>query len=217
MPVRSLLAVAAVALAVPAAAGTVTGRVDLVDKPGRRGDLTEVIVYLDDVKAKPRPATATMVMKGKAFNPHVVAVPVGGTVEFPNEDPIFHNAFSVSGENRFDLALYKRPRSGSQTFQHPGVVKVYCNIHPQMSAVVVVRDNAFFTKAASDGTFSVDNVPAGRHTVKAWHERGGEAAVEVTVPEKGAVTAALRLDATTWKREAHKNKFGKDYSSDEKY
>lgn len=214
---RSLLAVAAVALAVPAAAGTVSGRVDLVDKPGRRADLTEVIVYLDDVKAKPRPATATMVMKGKAFSPHVVAVPVGGTVEFPNEDPIFHNAFSVSGENRFDLALYKRPKSGSQTFQHPGVVKVYCNIHPQMSAVVVVRDNAFFAKAAPDGTFSMDNVPAGRHTVKAWHERGGEAAAEVTVPEKGAVTTALRLDATTWKRAQHKNKFGRDYSSDEKY
>ena len=64
---------------------------------------------------------------------------MGGTVEFPNEDPIFHNAFSVSGQNRFDLALYKRPKTGSQTFQHPGVVKVYCNIHPQMSAVVVVR------------------------------------------------------------------------------
>jgi plastocyanin len=214
--VRCLLALAALAIAVPAAAGTVTGRVDLVDKPGRRADLTEVVVYLDDVKMKPRPATATMVMKGKAFSPHLVAVPVGGTVQFPNEDPIFHNAFSVSGENRFDLALYKRPRSGAQTFQHPGVVKVYCNIHPQMSAVVVVRDNPF-AQVESDGTFSMENVPAGRHTVKAWHERAGEAAAEVTVPEKGTVTAALRLDATTYKREAHKNKFGKDYSSDEKY
>ncbi len=215
---RFVLAVAALATAVPAAAGSITGRIDLVDKPGRRGsDLSDVVVYLDDVKVKPRPATATVVMKGKAFSPHVVAIPVGGTVEFPNEDPIFHNAFSVSGDNRFDLALYKRPKTGTQTFQHPGVVKVYCNIHPQMSAVVVVRDNPYFTKAAPDGTFSVDNVPAGRHTVKAWHERAGEAAVEVTVPEKGAVTAALRLDATTYKREQHKNKFGRDYSSDEKY
>jgi plastocyanin len=211
--VRGLLAVFAVAIAVPAAAGTVTGRVDLVDKPGRRADLTEVVVYLDDVKVKPRPATATMVMKGKAFSPHVVAIPVGGTVEFPNEDPIFHNAFSVSGENRFDLALYKRPKSGAQTFQHPGVVKVYCNIHPQMSAVVVVRDNPFFTRVSPDGTFAVDNVPAGRHTVKAWHERAGEAEAEVTVPEKGAVTTALKLDATTYKKEQHKNKFGKDYST----
>ena len=214
---RCVFAVAAVAIAVPAFAGTVTGRVGLVDKPGRRADLSEVVVYLDDLKVKPRPATATMVMKGKAFSPHVVAIPVGGTVEFPNEDPIFHNAFSVSGDNRFDLALYKRPKSGAQTFLHPGVVKVYCNIHPQMSAVVVVRDNAYFTKVAPDGTFSVENVPGGKHMVKAWHERAGEAAVEVTVPDKGSVATALRLDATTYKREQHKNKFGKDYSSDEKY
>jgi plastocyanin len=215
--VRSLFALVAVALAVPAAAGTITGRVELVDKPGRRGDISEVVVYIDDVKVKPRPATASVVMKGKAFSPHVVAVPVGGTVEFPNEDPIFHNAFSVSGPNKFDLALYKRPKTGAQTFLHPGVVKVYCNIHPQMSAVVVVVDSPYFTKVGSDGTFTVENVPAGKHVLKAWHERAGDAAVEVTVPERGAATAALRLDATTWKRVQHKNKFGKDYSGDEKY
>ena len=215
---RSFLALAVLAVTVPASAGTITGRIDLVDKPGRKGsDLSDVVVYLDDVKVKPKPATASVVMKGKMFIPHVVAVPVGGTVEFPNEDPIFHNAFSVSGDNRFDLALYKRPKSGATTFQHAGVVKVYCNIHPQMSAVVVVRDNPYFAKVATDGTFEMENVPAGRHTLKAWHERAGDAAVEVNVPDKGAVTAALRLDATTYKREQHKNKFGKDYSSDEKY
>jgi plastocyanin len=217
--VRCWLAVAAVALAVPAAAGTITGKVDLVDRPGRRTtDLTDVVVFLDGVKVKARPDKASVVMKGKTFIPHVVAVPVGGTVEFPNEDPIFHNAFSVSGENRFDLALYKRPKTGVQTFQHPGVVKVYCNIHPQMSAVVVVVDNPFFTKVQPDGTFTVENVPAGRHRLKAWHERAGEATVEVTVSDKGAAAApALRLDATAWKRQQHKNKFGKDYSGDEKY
>ena len=216
---RCLLAVAAVALAVPAAAGTITGKVDLVDRPGRRTtDLTDVVVFLDGVRVKARPEKASVVMKGKTFIPHVVAVPVGGTVEFPNEDPIFHNAFSVSGENRFDLALYKRPKTGAQTFQHPGVVKVYCNIHPQMSAVVVVVDNPFFTKVQPDGTFTVENVPAGKHRLKAWHERAGDATVEVTVPDKGVAAAGpLRLDATTYKRQQHKNKFGKDYSSDEKY
>ena len=218
---RCLAAVVVLCVAVPAAAGTITGRVDLVDRGGRQAtDLSTVVVYVDDLKAKTKPgtpmATATVVMKGKMFTPHVVAVPVGGTVEFPNEDPIFHNAFSVSGDNRFDLSLYKRPKTGSQTFQHPGVVKVYCNIHPQMSAVVVVRDNPF-VKVSPEGIFTLENVPAGRHTVKAWHERAGEAAAEVTVPEKGAVTTALRLDATTYKREAHKNKFGKDYSSGEQY
>jgi plastocyanin len=201
-----------------AGAGTITGKVDLVDKGGRKAtDLSDVVVYVDGARVKPRPATATVVMKGKAFAPRVVVIPVGGTVQFPNEDPIFHNAFSVSGENRFDLQLYKRPKVGAFTFQHPGVVRVYCNIHPQMSAVVVVRDNPFFTKAAADGTFAIENVPAGKHTVKAWHERGGETAVEVAVTDAAPVQARLALDGSAYKAVPHKNKFGKDYSSDEKY
>lgn len=213
------LPVLAALLAAPAAlAGTVAGRVELIEKGGRKAsNLSDVIVYVDGVKAKPRPDKATMVMKGKAFAPRVVAIPVGGTVEFPNEDPIFHNVFSVSGENRFDLALYKRPRMGSWTFQHPGVARVYCNIHPQMSAVVVVRDSPYFVKAGADGTFTIENVPAGRHVLKAWHERAGEVATEVTVPAQGAVQAQLALDASSFKRVQHKNKFGKDYGSGDKY
>ena len=202
-----------------ARAGTITGKVELVEKGGRKAtDLSDVVVYVEGARVKPRPATATMVMKGKAFSPRVVVVPVGGTVDFPNEDPIFHNAFSVSGENRFDLQLYKRPKVGSFTFQHPGIVKVYCNIHPQMSAVVVVRDNPLFTRAAADGGFTIENVPPGRYTVKAWNERAGEAAAEVTVAESGEAQARFALDASSYKAVSHKNKFGKDYqSTDEKY
>ena len=215
---RCPFAVAALLVAVPASAGTVTGKVDVLDRGGRpASDLTNVVVYVAGPKARPKAATEKMTMKGKAFIPHVVAVPVGGTVEFPNDDPIFHNVFSVSGENRFDLALYKRPKTGQQTFQHPGVVKVYCNIHPQMSAVVVVRDNPYFAKVNADGTFTIENVPAGRQVVKAWHERAGEAAAEVTVPATGSVSASLSLDASTYKRVQHKNKFGKDYSGEERY
>src|SRR6185503_5717855 len=114
-------------------------------------------------------------MKGKEFQPRITVVGVGTTVEFPNEDPIFHNAFSVSGENRFDLDLYKRPKTGAFTFQKPGVVRVYCNIHPQMSAVVLVRDNPFFTRAAADGSFAIEGVPAGRYTLTAWHDKAGTA------------------------------------------
>jgi plastocyanin len=202
----------------PAGAATVTGKVDLVDKGGRRAtDLSDVVIYVDSARLKPRPTSTTVTMKGKAFSPRVVVVPVGGTVVFPNEDPIFHNAFSVSGENRFDLELYKRPKVGSFTFQHPGVVKVYCNIHPQMSAVIVVRDNPLFTKASADGSFTLENVPAGRQMLKAWHERGGEAAVEVTVTEAAPAPVHLSLDGSTYKAVPHKNKYGKDYSSEEKY
>jgi len=214
----ALLALVTLALPALAPAGNVRGRVELIDKGGRRAtDLSDVVVFVDGAKTRPRPTRVTMTMKGKTFVPRVVVVAVGGAVDFPNEDPIFHNVFSVSGENRFDLDLYKRPKSGSWTFQRPGVVRVYCNIHPQMSAVVVVRDNPYFAKAAPDGTFSIPDVPPGRYTLKAWNERAAEAGREIVVSAQGDVEAALTLDASSFKRVAHKNKFGKDYAGDEKY
>lgn len=212
----------ALVLTVPsfATAGEVVGQVELLEKGGRKSpDASDAVVYIEGVKAKPGAAPkASILMRAKAFTPHVVAVPLGGTVEFPNDDPIFHNAFSVSGENRFDLDLYKRPKVGAWTFKHPGVVRVYCNIHPQMSAVVLVLDSISFAKAGKDGAFVLEGVPPGRHTVKAWHERAPvEAAMEVSVPADGRAAAHLVLDGSGFKRVAHKNKFGKDYESGEKY
>jgi plastocyanin len=204
-------------LSASAGAGTIAGRIDLKEKGGKPGDPTDVVLYLEGVKVKAAPVTATVIMKGKQFLPRVTVVPVGSTVTFPNEDPIFHNAFSVSGDNRFDLDLYKRPKAGSFTFKHPGLVRVYCNIHPQMSAVVLVVDGGYHTRAAADGTFSIADVPAGQYSLRAWHERGGEAALDVTVPKTGDVAANLALDASSYKRVRHKNKHGKDYSTSETY
>ena len=174
---RGALLVTALCVSAPAYAGTVTGQIELLEKGGKTAaDISDVVVFVDGVKgAKLRPAPATVTMKGKNFTPRVLVIPVGTTVDFPNDDPIFHNVFSVSGANRFDLDLYKKPKSKSWTFQNPGVARVYCNIHPQMSAIVIVTDGPF-TKAAKDGTFTLDDVPAGRYTVKTWHERGGRRA-----------------------------------------
>jgi plastocyanin len=215
---RFALGLCAMGLGVPALAGTIAGRVELLDKGGRRAsDLSDVVVYVEGVPGKPtapKTVAASIVMKGKRFDPHLAVVQVGGTVEFPNEDPIFHNAFSVSGENRFDLDLYKRPKSGVFTFQHPGIVKVYCNIHPQMSAVIVVRDNPYFTKAEQDGSFAIQGVPAGRYKLTAWQERVPvPVSAEVTVPAEGRVVGELKLDASSYKRETHLNKFGKPYAA----
>jgi plastocyanin len=204
--------------AVAAGAGTVRGRVVLVDKDGKPAkDVAEAVVWVEGPKVRPRPASARIVMKNKAFVPRIVVVPVGGSVEFPNDDPVFHNVFSVSGENRFDLDLYKRPKSGVAKFERAGLVRVYCNIHPQMSAFVLVRDNPFWTRPAADGTFTIEDVPAGDWVVKAWQERSGEGQQAIAVPADGAAEATVSLDASKWKRAPHKNKFGRDYETGEKY
>jgi len=144
-------------------------------------------------------------------------VGVGASVEFPNQDAIFHNVFSVSGDNRFDLQLYKKPKTASKVFEHPGVVRIYCNIHPQMSGFVLVRDNPYWAKVAQDGSYTIPDVPAGTWVLKAWHERAGESAQTVQVKDGGAVETSFTLDASKFKRAPHKNKFGKDYEAGEKY
>ena len=212
------LVVLSLAVTAPASAGTVRGRVEVIEKGGKRAsDLADAVVWIEGPKVKPRPSSATITMKGKSFVPRVAVVPVGGSVEFPNQDPVFHNVFSVSGENRFDLDLYKKPKSGAWVFRRPGLVRVYCNIHPQMSAYVLVRDNSFWARPSADGGFEIPDVPAGAWVLKAWHERAGEASRAVNVPEGGALDVALTLDGSKWKRAPHKNKFGKDYQAGEKY
>ena len=202
----------AAGVAQPLAAGTLGGQVEMLERKGRKAeDLSEVVVWVEGPRVAVEPTTATMTMKGKRFDPRLVVVPVGGEVAFPNMDPILHNAFSVSGENRFDLDLYKKPKSRAHTFEHPGIVRVFCNIHPQMSAYVVVRDNPFWAQAGTDGRFTIAEVPAGTWTVHAWHARAEEVTRTVTVTEDGSVSLALTLDASSYKRVPHRNKHGKKY------
>ena len=204
--------------ATPILAGTLQGKVAVLEKDGKRAqDADAAVVWVEGPKVRTRPTGATVTMKSKAFVPRVTVVSVGGRVEFPNQDSIFHNVFSVSGENRFDLELYKKPKSGFKVFEQPGVVRIYCNIHPQMSGFVLVRDNPFWAKVGADGSYTVPDVPAGSWVVKAWHERSGESAQTVEVGEAGVVEASFTLDASKFKRAPHKNKFGKDYAVGEKY
>jgi len=214
-PRRLRVALGVMALGSLAPAGDIVGRVELTEKGGKKAtDLSDVVVYVESSKAKPKPAKEVLTMKGKAFAPHVLAIGAGTTVDFPNEDPILHNVFSVSQEG-FDLGLYKRPKSAARTFDKPGVYTLYCNIHPQMSATVVVRDNPYFAVAAKDGSFRIAGVPAGEYRLVAYHERAGEGLpVAVKVPAAGETAANLSLDASSFKRVAHKNKFGKHYGKE---
>jgi plastocyanin len=216
--VRLTVLSVSLALVFPAAtlAGTVRGQVTLLEKGGKASDSTQVVVWVEGPRVAPEnPPVSSIRMKGKEFIPHVVVVPLGGKVEFPNQDPILHNAFSMTAENRFDLDLYKRPVSRTWTPRAPGVVRVYCNIHPQMSAIVVVRDNPYWTFAAADGRFTIPDVPDGQWLVKAWQDRAGEVSARVTVAGASAASVDLTLDASRYKRGRHKNKYGKDY--DDKY
>jgi hypothetical protein len=120
--------------------------------------------------------------------------------------------FSLSDEQPFDLGLYGRGQAKSTRFTRAGVIRVYCNVHATMAAFVVVRDNAYFTQPAADGTFSIAAVPAGKYVLHAWHERTPELTREVEVGPQGAPNLDLQLDARGYKFVEHLNKFGQPYS-----
>jgi hypothetical protein len=140
-------------------------------------------------------------------------VPVGSTVVFPNHDPFNHNVFSLSDPSAFDLGLYGRGESGSHRFRQPGLVRVYCNIHPRMSGFIVVRDNAYFTQPGADGTYTIDDVAPGTYTLHVWHERAPEVTRAITVPAGGLAGQDVALDASAFQWVAHKNKYGQEYGS----
>lgn len=210
---------AARAPAVPVAAQRgplVSGKVvvlDKGDKPAR--DAGQAVVWLEAAAPGPvTPVTAHIVTSDKEFKPRVVVVPVGSTVDFPNSDPFDHNVFSLSEEGPFDLGLYGRGTARSAQFKRPGIIRVYCNVHAQMSAFVVVRDGPWFTQPAGDGTFSLGPVPPGRYTVHAWHERAAAFAPEsLVVTASGVSGLDLTLDARGYKFVQHLNKFGQPYAT----
>lgn len=204
-------------------AGSIAGRVTLVRKGTAASDASNAVVWIEGLKAAAaRSGRAQMKSQGKKFVPRVVAVEKSAEVDFPNVDSIFHNVFSVSPANRFDLGLYRSGGSKQRRFEEPGLVRVYCNIHPQMVGFVMVVDSAFAAVTGSDGSFRFEGVPPGNWSVKMWHEEGGETSAPVTVRPRAEATVALKLDATEFRREPHKNKYGKEYppqagSDDERY
>ena len=206
----------------PPGGGTVSGRVVLVRSGAEVPDASNAVVWLEGAHsgAGPAPSSGTMKSEQKKFTPRLVVVRRNATVQFPNADSIYHNAFSVSGGNRFDLGLYRAGASREKKFEDPGLVRVYCNIHPQMVGFVMVVDSDFAAVTGPDGSFRFEGVPAGQHVVKAWHEEGGEAQSSISAASGAPLT--LKLDVTAFKPLPHKNKYGKDYppgagNDDERY
>ncbi len=202
-------------------AATVTGKVAFVTKRGQRPVINETLVWLEPVGGKlpKKPAAAfQLATRNKTLVPHVLAIPPGSTVAFPNEDPIIHNLFSLTGGNTFDLGFYRKGPGKSQKFDQPGVVNVYCNVHPDMSAVIHVMPSPHYTFADAAGNYSIE-APAGKYRVIAWNEQGGQAESPIEVKSNGTVTGsvALTIDSRNFRMVQHTNKQGRPYQPPKEY
>jgi hypothetical protein len=133
-----------------------------------------------------------MTQEGETFIPHVLSIPVGSTVEFPNLDPIFHNVFSLSSIKTFDLGRFPQGDSKSVRFDEPGLVPVFCHIHSDMSAIIMVLDNPYFAVPGADRRYRIANIPPGTYTLVAWHERSEP--VERTVEVKDGQTLEVNIE-----------------------
>lgn len=146
-------------------------------KMSPRGAVVDAVLWLERIPAaadsalaaQPAPARPKLAQKDQCFMPRVVSVSVGGAVEFPNQDPIYHNVFSVSTTRRFDLGKYPKGQSRSVTFPKAGLVNVYCDIHSDMAAFVLVAPNRAYAQPAASGEWALPDVPPGRYTLHVWH------------------------------------------------
>jgi len=212
-----VLLTAALVITAPAGAqGAVSGRVSMQEKPGEpTKDFDATVVYLMPKGAPGRFAeTKTqMAMNGRQFAPRVRVVTTGSTVEYTNQDPFSHNIFSTAPGAAFDLGTYGSGMTKSTPFKKAGAYPVYCNIHAQMTAFVVVVSTSHYTQAGADARWKMANVPAGKWELHVWHERAPEITQDLDVPAAGLANVDVTLDARGFKQVAHKDKMGKDYSA----
>lgn len=177
------------------------GRASAIPNPRvpERGAPKDAVVYIESLDEAVNaaltapPERPMLAQEQQSFLPRVVTVPVGGSVEFPNKDPIYHSVFSVSPAKRFDLGRYGRGASKRVTFRKAGLVTVYCDIHSNMEGFVFVAPNRAVTQPDASGRYALPDLPSGRYTLIAWHPDLGTIRREVAVPERGDVTLDVRF------------------------
>jgi hypothetical protein len=191
---------------------TLSGKITLILPPKVKIDPGGSVVWIPGLTLSAPPASAPSVTsRDKRFEPRTLAVSAGTRVKFPNVDSIYHNAFSLSPGNAFDMGLYRKGASRDVLMKNPGIVRVYCNIHPDMAASVVVVEGNAFAVVQADGSYRIAGIPPGRHEVHIWSDVAGEL-VTPLVFEAGRVTEwSPALDAARYQPVAHTNKFGKAY------
>jgi plastocyanin len=174
------------------------GVAELGDRSRGRGvDRRRSVVYLDpapqEAFGEVRSRRATLDQRSETFVPHVLAITVGTTVDFPNSDETYHNVFSLSRAKSFDLGRYAAGRSKAITFDRPGIVRVFCDIHSHMNAFVLVFAHRFFATTDAEGRFRIEGVPAGNYTVRVWNEAMPLASRQVTIGPEAEAELNLTL------------------------
>ena len=182
--------------------------------------VSDIVVWLMPVHPTTVPVVllgrTKLLQKDKMFHPHTLAITVGSVVDFPNADPIFHNAFSNFDGQLFDVGLYPPGTTRAVHFRKPGTVRVFCNIHPSMSAVILVLDTPYFTTAGRDGRYRIANVQPGSYEVHVFDERattgsGSQALLTIEEGEQQVTAPPIHISESKYLNLTHKNKYGLDY------
>jgi len=201
--------------------GIVRGNVDIQHQKKKSAGNADAVVWLTPYQTHspvvPGPS-ARLLQKNKQFLPHVVAITMGTTVEFPNRDPFFHDVFSIYHGKPFDLGLYESGASRKVAFTKPGVSYIFCNIHPEMSAVIVALQTPYFAQTKADGKFEITNLPPGRYKLEVWHElasasdlEGLKRDIQINPGEQVLPALIVRVSDSA---PGHTNKYGEAYSRD---
>jgi plastocyanin len=217
----------AAAISLSAQQAPVTAQVEILQRgttqPSSRsgGDASEVVIWLSPLgEAAPVPTDSShmpqLVQRNKAFEPHVLVVQAGTMVQFPNKDPFFHNVFSLFNGKRFDLGLYEAGSSKAVRFDRVGVSFLFCNIHEEMSAVIIAVDTPYFGLSDRSGRVSMPNVPDGQYQMHVWYERSlpeDLKALErtLTISPSARNLESIRVTNNPDFTLVHKNKYGQDY------
>jgi plastocyanin len=204
---------------------TMTARVEVMRGGHRLKDASQAVIWLTPIGTTVDPPRQQpsqipqLVQKNKSFQPSLAVIPVGGKVEFPNHDPFFHNVFSLFEGKRFDLGLYESGSSRAVQFDKPGISFIFCNIHAQMSAVVIALATPYYGISDARGEISIPNVPPGRYQLQLFHAGLAPDALkalsrEITVSEGNSSLGNFSL-AEPEVAATHKNKYGHDYDRPE--